>query len=215
MSQIDTTNPSQYGFPAGSIIYECDRRAQHAIIEARLRLRGPECFMRFWDIVLTPQERDQLGGDVEVCYERNRFPANHLAPLRGWSAEHAIVEIAYRIGLLTQLNYEWLLREIGVEFDQPQPGTPPESFEVPSWDRGTGRLELGGELCRAINVRAATRIVPILEEFQSQNWPVSIESPVDTSVDRQRIHDAVKNLNHSMNQIRFGVQGNSICWIKT
>ena len=201
---VDPFDPAEFGFPEGSPIFSYPPDARRAINEARMRIQGSQAYLRFWERVLTPKERDELGNDVEACFQANPININLLCRQRTWIPERSVVEIASRLNFLTSADYEWLRQVIG----DPVPGDP----VTPSWDRGTGQLTFQGQQLRQINVRAATLIVPILDAFEEQGWPSSLESPIDTSIDRQRIHDAVSNLNRSLKTIRFRVQGDSICW---
>ena len=139
---LDLFDPSQFGFPQGSIIYTCEPSVRKAIIEARNRLRGSQIFTLFWQRVLTTNERNQLGGNMEECFAAENFSPNHLARLRSWSGEHAIVEIAHQLNFLTSNDYKWLMQSIGVGSASESSGQSPLSEQnVPSWNRSTGRLE--------------------------------------------------------------------------
>lgn len=205
MTTLDFTDPSQFGFPAGSLIYDCKPSARKAIIEARLRIRGVEVFSRFWERVLTANERKRLGNDMEPCFAAEAFSANCLGRLRGWSAEHAIIEIAYRVGFLSIADYEWLLASLGVAIKQSI------LSRFPSWDLESGCLWLDGRIVRTVRVRVATNLVRVLNVFQEAGWPRCIVNPI-TSVDSQKIHEVVQSLNNNLIGIRFRVQDDNICW---
>ena len=130
---LDLFDPSQFGFPEGSLIYSCEPSVRKAIIEARNRLRGSQVFTLFWQRILTTDERNQLGGRMEVSFAADSFSPNHLARLRGWPGEHAIVEIAHRLNFLTTNDYEWLMESIGVGAASESSGQSEQ--DIPEWNR--------------------------------------------------------------------------------
>ena len=209
---VDPYDPAQFGFPDESAIFDYPQQAKKEINEASSRIRGPEAFLRFWDRVLTDVEKEQLGGDVEDCFERNKHCANLLCRLRAWGPEQAIVEIAYQLEFLTVQRYTQLMNlitgtDIGI-------ATAIETNTRPSWNRQTGHLEFRGLICREVRVARATSIVPVLDSFQESNWPRCVEHRV-SSIDPQRIHDIVGSLNSNLQGIRFHVNEHQICWEPT
>lgn len=185
--------------------------ARRAINEARMRIQGSEAFIRFWERVLTPTERDGLGNDVDACIQSSPVNINLLCELRGWIPERAIVEIAHKIGFLTSVDYQWLRDVVGDPLlaEASSPVRPEQP--TPSWDRESGRLEYDGELCRTIRTARATSIVPILDAFQAAKWQSTVDYQNET-VEEQRIHQVVRNLNSNLTGIRFNVQDQQICW---
>ena len=189
-------------------IYSLQPETRKAIIEANERIKGPQGFQRFWNRVLTPEERERLGGDMEACYQENPFAVNHLFRLREWSPEHSIIEIAYRLGFLSLVDYEWLQGEIGVSPEATP--TPPEDI-VPTWNRESGRLELHGQLLRSVRVSVATNVSSVLDRFQEAGWPPFIPNPIE-SIDPQHIYQVVQSLNDNLSVISFHAQDGNICW---
>ena len=211
VAPINLYDPADFGFPEGSPIFSYSRDARRAINEARMRIQGSQAYIRFWERVLTATERGELGNDVEECFQTNPISINLLCELRDWNPERAIVEIAHRIGFLTQVDYEWLREVVGVPvLDEPNSGNP-LAGETPVWDHQVGRLDFRGKLCRDLHVARAKTIVPILDAFQEADWPPTVEYQDDT-VDPQRIHQLVRNLNCGLTGIRFSVQDRHICW---
>ena len=209
MTSLDLTDPSQFGFPPNCQIYQLDPEIRKAIIEAFLRIRGPENFHQFWKILLTDDERDLLGGNIERCFEKDPICVNHLGQLRNWSPERATIEIAYQLGFLTSVRFDQLLVAIGVE---PRAlGTNNAGANRPSWDLKSGRLEWNGQLLRQVKVSVATVIVPVLDAFEDADWCPCIENPIE-SIDPQKIHEIVQSLNTDLMHLRFRVQGENICW---
>ena len=207
---VNPFDPSQFGFPIASPIFDYPSEARKEINEASLRIGGPKGFLLFWNHVLTEAEKEQLGGDVEACYERNTHSANLLCGLRNWIPERAVVEIAFSLGFLTNQSYSRLTRLVsGTHVDT---FLTEDSHARPQWDRSTGRLEFRGDLCREIRrVSKATSIAPLLDRFQEANWPSCVEHE-PCSIDPQRIHSVVRSLNTKLTGIRFRVNDNRICW---
>ncbi len=203
---LDLFDPNEFGFPEGSAIFDYPPDARKAINESRMRIRGYQAYVRFWERVLTNEERERLGGDVEICFYNDKNTARILSGLRDWTTERSVIEIAFRLNFLSPQDYDWL-REIAGD---PVQAEPPNE-EIPSWNRETGQLEFGRQLCREIRVARATSIVPVLDEFQAAGWPPSVAYFNDT-VDEQRIHQVVRNLNSNLNGICFSAQDQNICW---
>ena len=210
---VNPYDSAQFGFPDGSDIFDYPREARKVINEASCRIRGSQAFQRFWDRVLTDAEKGQLGGDLEVCFERNNHCVNLLCSLRDWIPELAIVEIAYQLEFFTVQRYSNLMSlvtgsGVGIE------SAADDSNDCPSWNRQTGYLEFRGLICREVRVARATSIVPVLDSFQESNWPRCVEHRV-SSIDPQRIHDIVGSLNSNLQGIRFHVNEHQICWEPT
>ena len=212
LSLTDLADPNKFGFPAGSAIYGCKFEARRAVIEAHNRIKGPEAFSRFWDRILSDDERVKLGNDLTACYAANPFAANHLGPLRGWSLEQAIVEIAHSLGFLASQDRLWLLKDIGISSDALEMQ---QQLGIPVWNKRTGKLHFEGKLCRELNVARAKAIVPILDEFQAQRWPEYIGGLVFTGHNPEAIYQTVRNINKGLVGIKFSVQGQDIHWNPT
>lgn len=207
---VNLFDPREFGFPEGSVIYDFPLGARKAINESRLRIRGSQSYVRFWERVLTHSERERLGGDVKNCFGQDKDAARILCGLRGWTTERSVIEIAFRLNFLSAQDYEWL-REVAGDPVQAEATNGRTTQAIPSWNRETGLLEFAGQPCREIRVARATTIVPVLDDFQEADWPPSIVYVNDT-VDEQRIHQVCRNLNSNLNGICFSVQDQNICW---
>ena len=137
-----------------------------------------------------------------------RHIAEIWADLRGITVSRAVLDLAYRIRLLSQLDYEFLLKQIG---ETTAGARTPDSLE---WSKTTGELWFQGRLVRKVRVEVATQICRILDGFQDEGWPRSIDNPIDTSLSSQPLHDAVASLNRGLSGVRFHVsdEGESIYW---
>ncbi len=202
MSPLDTTDPSQFGFPEGSVIYGCSIEVKREIVQASQRIRGSAAFQRFWDRVLSSNERDTLDGDVGRCFDQQYAPF-FLVQLRGYSLERAIIEIAYRIEFLTPSTYEWLMREIGDSL-------PRTIFDTPVWNRDVGRLEFRGKLAKEVR-SIAKNVISVFNKFETLDWQDCIENPVKSD-DQQKIHEIVRSINAGLTGLRFSVRNGRICW---
>ncbi len=65
-----------------------------------------------WDRVLTPEQRQRLGGDLVQLYQRYGTVGT-WRKLYGGSRVRAALDIARELGLLTDQKHSWLLREWG------------------------------------------------------------------------------------------------------
>lgn len=131
--------------------------------------------------------------------------------IRGGSQARAILELAKGIGLVTDHDFHWILREIGE-----RPGTF-ASDKLPSWDRDRKSLLYDGQKVRQIRrLNQAKNVVPILDAFEEQGWPIRIDDPLPGGRDPQRLRETVKSLNRNLQQIRFGADGSGegVCWSK-
>jgi len=86
---------------------------------AYLRVKGTAAAEWLWDRVLTPPEREKLGGDLEVAYTQYRGAVGMWMSLRGVSIPQAVVAVATRLGFLTAEIGLSILRTLGEEPDDP------------------------------------------------------------------------------------------------
>jgi hypothetical protein len=77
-----------------------------------IRISAPVSAERLWNRYLTPQDRERLGDDFAVAYDR-LGTAGMWAELRGVTPHRAVVEVAKKLGFLRNDDFEWLLRETG------------------------------------------------------------------------------------------------------
>jgi hypothetical protein len=163
---------------------------------------------RLWTRVLTEEDRQCLGGNLEECYPR-LGTAGMWMELRGVSAERAVIEVARELGFLTEQTAQWLLREVGEEV----PGQ--SSPDHPSWHSERGELRLGVDVIRSVRVMAEpSNIQRILDAFQAAGWPARIDDPLPNGPDQQRLHQVVLSLNEGLEAVRFHVQegGQAVTW---
>jgi hypothetical protein len=164
-----------------------------------------------WRRLLSPTDQKKLGGDLQKAFAK-LGTAGIWAKARGTSVDRAVLDVALGIGHLSQANYDWLLREMGIRPKAPRRPAPPKAKHespVPSWNKATGELKYGDRLVRKIRVLAdPSNIQRILDAFESRGWPQSIQDPLPGDPDQHRLHLTLQSLNKGLERIRFhGQQG--------
>ncbi len=84
-----------------------------------LRIKAYVSAQRMWDRMLTEKDRERLGGDLQQAYHAHGT-AGMWMKLRGVAIERAVIDVAFGIGFLDQGTRDWLLREVGQQYDDPQ-----------------------------------------------------------------------------------------------
>jgi hypothetical protein len=89
---------------------------------------------------------------------------------------------------------------------------------LPQWQARLRQLSLGGELVKQFRQPAPCQEV-ILTAFEEEHWPAILDDPLPPTVEvnpRQRLHDAIRNLNRAQRGpfVRFEGDGSGmrICW---
>ena len=77
-----------------------------------LRVKSPTAALRMWERMLSEEDRQRLGGDVENAWMKGGA-VEMWRQLRGVSYARAVIDIAYGTGFLDLPTRDWLLREIG------------------------------------------------------------------------------------------------------
>lgn len=184
---------------------------------ARVRSFASAAIM--WRQMLTPAEQKKLGGDLPQAYSQ-LGTIGMWAKARGTSVDRAILDVAVGVGHLSQANYEWLLREMGLRPKAPNRSAPPkprrrQKSPVPNWNRNTGELKYDDRVVREVRVMTnPSHIQRILDAFECRGWPRSITDPLPGGPDQHRLHQALQSLNRGLKRIRFhGQQGGlAIYW---
>src|SRR5262245_57547202 len=155
-----------------------------------------------WDRLLTAPERNEvkrLGWPDRAVNFTKIWMAR-----RGMSQPRAIIELGRGVGVLSEADREWLLREIG-ELDCAARSR--RGQKKPNWDPDHGELTMGGVVIRRVRGRTvARRIIAILEAFQRLGWPKRVDHP-DPDVDSQTLRESVQSLNRGLSLIRFEADG--------
>jgi hypothetical protein len=173
-----------------------------------LRIKAAVSAERLWTRLLTEEDRNRLGGNLEECYSK-RGTAGMWMELRGVSAERAVIEVARELSFLDEPTAKWLLREIGEEMPSPL------VTEHPLWQRESGKLRWGGHVIRRVRVMGnRSGIQQILDAFQAAGWPSRIEDPIARGQHAEQVRQIVLSLNKGLELIRFHVQeaGKAITW---
>ncbi len=98
------------------------------------RVRGAPPAQRLWDLVFTPAERQQLGGDLETAYREHGSAVGMWRHLHGVSVPHAVIAVGTRLRLTDPDMGRALLQAFGRA-----PADPEEAIE---WAIATGGLVL-------------------------------------------------------------------------
>ena len=185
-----------------------------------------------WHVLLSPAERKKLGGDpIEAWHQLGT--AGMWVNARQVSVEEAILDIAIGIGHLTQSNYDWLKREMGLRTPanaevtkgalranrsraarQASPKAAASSRARPKWDSATGELWFEGDLVRKVRIIRTSHICRVLDAFQELKWPRRIDDPLPGGAHPERVRLAVQSLNQGLKKICFHSQdgGRAIRW---
>ena len=91
-------------------------KAQKEMQDILGRIQNPDYAEKLWERHLTPQDRERLGGDLNAAYF-DYGTVGMWAWLRSMPAGQAAIEIYDRFAPMPKADYEWLLREFGVEPD--------------------------------------------------------------------------------------------------
>jgi hypothetical protein len=86
---------------------------------AYLRVCPAPSALRLWERVFTEQDRARLGGDFQRAFSESGTIGMWMK-LRGVSFQRALIDVAKRIGFLTDETQEFLLRGIGDIADDPE-----------------------------------------------------------------------------------------------
>jgi len=95
------------------------KRAIQELQTAYHRIRPAMSAARLWERVLTPADRERLGGDMEEAYY-SHGTVGMWTTLRGVSGERAVIDVAKKLNLMDDETAQWLLREIGDISDNPE-----------------------------------------------------------------------------------------------
>jgi hypothetical protein len=187
-------------------------QTRERIVDGMIRLRPRPVFELMWSL-LTVSQRNQLGSNCEEAYQQHGAVA-------GWMKTHgltnrfvAVVHLAHQLDLLwPRPQREAIAREIGLEGDAEESSVALR----PHWDRKAGLLSLRGKPIRKVTIKSGGNLlVRILNAFEDQGWPASIETPRKDS-DPQPVRSAVYQLNdlQSPPSIRFSTHnsGRFVSW---
>jgi len=92
-------------------LIETSLRAKEMLKTTALRISNPQSALRMWE-TLPKKAREFFSKDLEGAYKRYRT-YGMWAKLHGVSYERAVIEVGLFLGFLTDIDHDWLLREIG------------------------------------------------------------------------------------------------------
>jgi hypothetical protein len=93
-------------------------KVQEELHAAYLRVSLAASALRLWERVLTEQDRARLGGDFRRAYTEFGVIGMWMK-LRGVSPQRAVIDVAKKIGFITDETRDFLLRGIGDLADNP------------------------------------------------------------------------------------------------
>lgn len=175
------------------------------------RVRLYQSALLVWHRLLTPEERNRLGGNPAEAWRR--FGAIGMwTEARGASPEQAVLDMALGIGHMSLANYDWLRRELGISSGPAAPAATP--LDVPSWDSASRELRFSGQTIRKVRVmREPSNVQRLLDAFEAQGWPPRIDNPLP-GADEDQLHQALQQLKTKLSGITFSSQqgGKAVCW---
>jgi hypothetical protein len=192
---MELTSANVEGTQMSPTALTLSERVERKLSELASKIRWPKTRQKIWEQLLTDQER------------RASSPAEFLAddPIAFWirnrdvSDVRAVLEIARPLWLITEGEYQWLLREAGEA-----PVTVATPRTTPRWDRATGVLWFGKRKVRRV-ARLKSNIALILDTFEQQGWPSHIENPLSRGA--VQLHDSIRSLNTGLKVVRFHADG--------
>lgn len=93
-------------------LIQIDRRAREILENQYHRVVSPMSGQRVWERLLSSDDRRRLGDSFLHAY--NRYQTIGMwVKLRGVPADHALVELSYRLNFIDLHTRDWLLRELG------------------------------------------------------------------------------------------------------
>lgn len=166
---------------------------------------------KFENYTLAQEMKEGVPGKVlHRCYYRWGAVGIWMKA-RNLAQPNAIVDLAYQYGLLNEAARRRLLLALG----DVKSGS---SSCRPNWNHETGELHFSGKRVRRVGYPGrATNVVAILDAFEEQGWPNRIDDPLPGGTDKQRLREAVRNLNRELTRIRFRADGSGtgIVWQTT
>jgi hypothetical protein len=182
-----------------------DSRAVQQLHDLVVTLKGFQSAKLVYERLFTAADRRRVP-EEEIG---QRHIVNVWAELRNLSLDRAALEIGRKLDMLTPATYDWLLRELGEQ------GPAAGAADYPAWDRDRRTLSFKGEVVRSIrSVTVAKHVTTILDAFENRGWPRRIDDPLPGYADKQRLREAVANLNVGLTGIRFYSDGSGkgIIW---
>lgn len=168
---------------------------------------APGGVLHFWKEILTAEQREQLGNDINRAYERFGGSSGIWVKLHGGSRARAIVDVAFEMGLIDAAKHRRLRRNLGAEVE------PVSQSDKPRWDAASGKLYLGNQLVRRVRLlQHPSNVQQILDAFQAAGWPRQIKNPLGG--DQQTLHQTLRSLHTGLSGLRFHSQegGQAVSW---
>ena len=134
--------------------------------------------------------------------------------IKNVSPTRAVLEMAYKVDLLTKRGLHRLLCSFGEE------EVKSAEFPYPEWNEQLGELRLGNTIIKRVRqLKEANNVASILNRFQASGWPYCIGDPLQSNQNlrqspARRLRDAVNSLNENLKLIQFRIakRGREIAW---
>ncbi|MEQ8209477.1 MAG: hypothetical protein RH917_06555 [Lacipirellulaceae bacterium] len=179
---------------------EIPRKVGETLAETYSRLGGSAIAWRVWERLLSEHEKQVFGNDFDSTY-RSRGVLGMWEYVRAGSLESAVIDIAEGVDLISANRAAWLRREIGIR-DSGKANASPK----PVWDSARGELRLRDEVIRTVRINEnPTNIQQVLDAFQAQFWPKSIENPLTLGV--EQLYETLRSLNGKLSGLKFHAAG--------
>jgi hypothetical protein len=167
-------------------------------------VQAPVTAERVWTIIFTPDDRQQLGCNLELAYQSGKT-VGMWVKLHGGSGERALIEIALALNKTNETQANWLLRELG---EAELGGDRHLGQPVPHWDRAALEIRYQGNVIRRFGRKSRPKnIIHVLDVFQEEHWPSHIDDPLPGGPNKKRLRKTVANLNKGLRVIKFHVDG--------
>ncbi len=171
--------------------------------DANRRFEPPDqnlAFARNTCFVLTEAGRVILGAE---CTQPNQAALNHSINELPMTIGHDKMVASRQDGSFTDLQIDLPLRAMAGE--RTPPGT------IPNWDKDSRTFLVGEHLIKRFRVPSPNQEA-VLEAFQEEGWPASIDDPLTPVSDyepKRRLRDTIKclNVNQTTRLIRFRGDG--------
>ncbi len=164
--------------------------------EAARRIAVFEVAVLLWDEHFTEKERERLGGDVYVAWKTPGRTVAMYMQVRGVDQFDAIIQVAYLVGFLREVDRDLLQREWGL------PVGHISGLQRPVWQPKTGKLLFEKQIIRTVRVNndKPSNICILIDRFDANEWPESIESPFSSP---EQLNETLRELNKRLKRIRF------------
>ena len=187
---------------------ELSQQFRDTIARARKRIVPKQSVRLILLRQFTASERARVGDEPTA-----RQVIDAYASLRKCSVQHAIIDCAEGIDLLTAATAGWLRREL----DGTSPPTEGSSVPTikPVWNSATGELRFRGKLARQVRIcKTPTQCYRVCEAFHQAGWISVITNPFGSGLRVPGASQITNVCNKGLEFLRFHAQagGRQLRW---